>query len=456
MDNSVEKVRNFSRLSEGLIVASGLDPKALICEKHRDFRLMLSPAEHDFVSPADQGGSSGGNTLLIVDDDEGVREALWILFRDTCDVILAEDGRKAIAIASEREIDVAILDIRMPGLSGIAVLSKLKEIDASIEVVMLTAYETLETAREALRLGACDYLSKPFGIDGIREVVQRAQARRAVSREIKNHDRRLRELQREIHDRQLREELARTHAEIYASILHDINGPLTVIRGYIDKLRRDLVAAHRLDVAALAAMRQHVHGIDHQVLHCLDVSRRYLGFLEGRTQADAPVPMNQVLADLQELIEAHPNARRNQLHIHPLAQNVTPIAHVTDLLSILLNLTINALQSSSDSHRVDVKGRVIPRIPDYKDSAHERFLPQPRPTREPVLALSVQDNGPGMAPEVLELIFQPNFTTKGPGRGSGLGLSIVRRLVVQVNGAIHVYSRPGEGTIFTVYLPARF
>jgi two-component system, sensor histidine kinase and response regulator len=332
----------------------------------------MMPAEHDLAPTA----TSVGKTLLIVDDDEGVREALWTLFRDSCQVILAESGAKAIEIAGGRDIDAVILDIRMPGMSGIDVLAKLKEIDACIEVVMLTGYETLETAREALRLGACDYLSKPYSIEGMREVVSRALSRRAVSREIRNHDRRLRELQREIHDRQIREELARTHAEIYASILHDINGPLTVIRGYIDKMRKDLVAAHRLDVSALAALRQHVHGIDHQVLHCLDISRRYLGFLEGRTQPDAPVPIGQIFADLKELMEAHPNARLNQLRITAPAQNITPEIHATDLLSILLNLTINALQSSEDPHRVEVKGRVTPKIPEHHDGANEKSLPQ--------------------------------------------------------------------------------
>jgi two-component system sensor histidine kinase/response regulator len=397
-----------------------------------------------------------GRTLLVVDDDEGVREALWILFRDSCEVILAENGRRAIEIASGREIDAVILDIRMPGMTGIAVLSKLKEIDPATEVIMLTAHETLETARDALRLGACDYLSKPYTIQGMREVVNRALSRRAVSREIRSHDRKLRELQREIHDRQLREELARTHAEIYASILHDINGPLTVIRGLIDKLRHELVAGPRLDATGVTTMRQHVSGIDNQVMHCLDISRRYLGFLEGRTQPEAPVPVNEVFADLRELLEVHPNARVNQLAVEPLAQNITPTVHQTDLLSILLNLTINALQSSAEPHRVEVKGRLVARIPDHENKPSEQFLAQPRPERQPALAITVQDNGPGMSQEVLEMAFQPHFTTKGPGRGFGLGLSIVRRLVAQANGAIHLYSRPGEGTIFTVYLPAKF
>lgn len=397
-----------------------------------------------------------GGALLIVDDDDGVRSALWLLFRDKYQVLLAEGGTKAIEIASGREIDVVICDIRMPNMSGIELLSRLKEIDPGVEVIMLTAYETLDTAREALRLGACDYLSKPHSVPGMREAVEKAMSRRNVTREIQNHDRRLRELQREIHDRQLREELARTHAEIYASILHDINGPLTVIRGYLDQMRHDLVGVNRLDLNALGSLRQNVNGIDHQIIHCLDISRRYLGFLEGRTQADAPVALNQIFTDLKELVQMHPNARQNQLQISPVKLTVTPLIHATDLLSILLNLTINALQSTDQAHRVEVKARLTARIPQHKDGAHERFLPQSHPNDDHALAVTVQDNGPGMTEEVLDRVFQPHFTTKGVGRGYGLGLSIVKRLVSQANGAIHLYSRPGEGTIFTVYLPAKF
>src|SRR5213595_215545 len=174
--------------------------------------MIMTPAATEVNSDT----SKLNGTLLIADDDEGVRSALWLLFRDHYQVLMADNGAKAIEIASGREIDVVICDIRMPAMSGIQLLEKIKEIDSGIEVIMLTAYETLETAREALRLGACDYLGKPHSIEGMREAVERAMSRRLVTLEIRNHDRKLRELQREIHDRQLREELARTHAEIYA------------------------------------------------------------------------------------------------------------------------------------------------------------------------------------------------------------------------------------------------
>ena len=71
------------------------------------------------------------------------------------------------------------------------------------------------------------------------------------------------------------------------------------------------------------------------------------------------------------------------------------------------------------------------------------------------VALRVSDNGPGIPEHLLDRIFEPYFTTKAPGKGTGLGLAIVRRLVLQARGAIHLFSHPGEGTVFTVYVPLR-
>jgi two-component system, cell cycle sensor histidine kinase and response regulator CckA len=72
----------------------------------------------------------------------------------------------------------------------------------------------------------------------------------------------------------------------------------------------------------------------------------------------------------------------------------------------------------------------------------------------PLLMASVHDNGPGIPPEILPKIFQPYFSTKDSRNGTGLGLNIVQRLIKESKGALHVHTRPGEGTTFTLYLPA--
>src|SRR2546423_12036018 len=100
-------------------------------------------------------------TLLIVDDEEGPRQSLRVVFKDDYQLLLAEDGPTAVRLAQENKVDVAVLDIRMGGMSGIEVLERLKFVDHTIEVIMMTAFETNETIRQALRLRACDYINKP-------------------------------------------------------------------------------------------------------------------------------------------------------------------------------------------------------------------------------------------------------------------------------------------------------
>src|SRR6516225_8502130 len=95
--------------------------------------------------------------LLVVDDEDGPRQSMRVIFKDEYDLLMAEDGPTAIKLAQENDIDVAVLDIRMPGMSGIDVLEQLKFVKPDIEAVMMTAYETTDTVRRALQLRAGDY-----------------------------------------------------------------------------------------------------------------------------------------------------------------------------------------------------------------------------------------------------------------------------------------------------------
>src|SRR4030095_6372106 len=132
----------------------------------------------------------------------------------------------AIQLAQNNQIDVAVLDIRMAGMSGIEVLERLKYVDPSIEVVMITAFETTDTMRQALRLRACDYINKPFDLSTIRAAVANAMQRRTLESEIHNNAEKLQQLIGELQNQKISEQMSRTRGEIYASIIHDINAPL--------------------------------------------------------------------------------------------------------------------------------------------------------------------------------------------------------------------------------------
>jgi len=115
--------------------------------------------------------------LLIVDDEEGPRQSLRVIFEDEYDLFMAEDGVTAIKLAQQHDIDVAVLDIRMAGMSGFDVLERLKFLKPDIEAIMMTAFDTNENRPKALRLGACDYIIKPFDLATIRAAVSKAMAR---------------------------------------------------------------------------------------------------------------------------------------------------------------------------------------------------------------------------------------------------------------------------------------
>ena len=119
-------------------------------------------------------------TLLIVDDEDGPRQSLRVIFKDDYEILMASDGPTAIELAQKQKIDVAVLDIRMSGMSGIEVLERIKYVNPAIEVVMMTAFETTDTMRQALRLRACDYINKPFDLSSMRAAVAGAMQRRTI------------------------------------------------------------------------------------------------------------------------------------------------------------------------------------------------------------------------------------------------------------------------------------
>jgi len=104
--------------------------------------------------------------ILVVDDERSMRELMAIVLRrEGYDVLLAENGRSAIDLLQREPVDLLISDIKMPDVSGVEVLRAAKAVDRDILGIMITAFASTETAVEAMRLGACDYLSKPFDVD---------------------------------------------------------------------------------------------------------------------------------------------------------------------------------------------------------------------------------------------------------------------------------------------------
>jgi two-component system, sensor histidine kinase and response regulator len=419
---------------------------------------LTSPPDAAVRLEQPNGAPRRRGTLLIVDDEDGARQSLRVIFKDDYEILMAGDGATAVDLAQKSKIDVAVLDIRMAGMSGIEVLERLKYVNPAIEAVMMTAFETTDTMRQALRLRACDYINKPFDVSTMRAAVATAMQRRTLGNEIHSEAEKFEQLLAELHNQKIEEQMATARGEIYASIIHDINGPLTVISGFVQLMNQRVGNATALEVEDLEFVKDRLKTITRQVTNCIEISRRYLSFLRRQTD-DAPrVGVNQLLADLGQLVRVHASMQNNQFTVRPLPEDIGVRMNGTDVIQVLLNLTVNALQCTSRAHAVDIEGRILPQALDlttFKDTPEDRLLNvESFNNTAPLLALAIRDDGPGIPPETLPKIFQAYFTTKGARQGTGLGLNIVQRLIKEARGVLHVHTKVGEGTRFTVYLPA--
>jgi two-component system response regulator AtoC len=122
--------------------------------------------------------------VLVVDDDPGLRESFRLILDDEYDVVEAPDGDVALETVRTSQVDLILLDIRLPGADGIEVLERIKAFDDGVEVILVTAVKTLRTAVAAMKLGAFDYLTKPFEEDELLALLRRALERRALEREV--------------------------------------------------------------------------------------------------------------------------------------------------------------------------------------------------------------------------------------------------------------------------------
>ena len=116
--------------------------------------------------------------ILVADDEEGIRESLSLILGEEYELAFAEDGQETIAKLTQERFDLVLLDIKMPKLDGLEVMKRLKEQQVFVPVLVLTAYQSVELAKEAVKLGALDYLPKPFEREQILQAIRGVLARR--------------------------------------------------------------------------------------------------------------------------------------------------------------------------------------------------------------------------------------------------------------------------------------
>lgn len=384
---------------------------------------MISPAE-----TARQG------TILVIDDEIGPRESLRILFKHEYTVLCADSVDAGLVLLKEKEPDLVLLDIRMPGKNGIEGLREIRQVDQVVSVVILTGFGALETAQQALRFGATDYLTKPFDVQEMRETVNRYVQRTRLER---RRARMVEEL-RQINDRLVSElntkvELAKV-GENSLEIAHDLRNPLMIVSGYVELLSAELEKSKRLGADKYEQISEYLGVIEQNVKRCVELSRMWQRYGKKEDKHFCIMSVAPVIDEVMLGIAPLASTRNVKIQYEIAACNMVINGIQSQLIRAVHNVVANAIDAVREK-----EGEVwVVCAPSEEGDCVE---------------IRVKDNGCGMPPSVVERIFEPYFTTKGDRDGTGLGLCITKTIVEEHGGKIKVESELNRGTIITIALP---
>lgn len=377
--------------------------------------------------------------ILIVDDETAILEVFRSLFSDEdYRLSLAETGRDAVRIIREDTVDLVIADKNLPDITGLEVLKVAKQVRPVTEVIIITGFASLDTVLTAMELDAFDYMLKPLtNIFDIKKKVRQALEKQEMTLEnqrlLKHLRERTVELERTLAElRAVQTELIQSEklagiGTLAAGVAHEISSPLFGILGLAEAI---------LDEPDLSQIRSWARDIvDYSksireiVLELSSYSRAANN--EGVTTVD----LRKIVEDAVRLVQ---RSRKNDRAT--VEQDVDPaltlLARPIEMQQLFVNLIKNAMEAMEST--ADVRP---PRL----------FI---RSRREgQAVVIEVEDTGPGIPRDQIDMVFDPFFTTKDVGRGTGLGLNIVYRIVTKYKGTIHVTSKEGQGTSFTMRFP---
>jgi signal transduction histidine kinase len=355
-----------------------------------------------------------------------------MLLKPEYNVQTADCVEAGIKLLKEKHPDTIVIDIRMPGMTGIDGLRKIREIDPHLSVIMLTGFGALETAQEALRLGANDYISKPFDACEIREVIGRNVERTRLQRASDNASSEIKELNNRLLKELAQKERLASLGQASAEFVHDLGNPLTIVWGYVQLLAKKLEKAENGGEAENAASIRELNIIEQNVRMCRDLLNMWQSYGSVEGAPHKPISVSAILREVIKSVDGMAAQSGVDLKATVSDDDCTLIGDAVQINRAVQNVILNAVQASAEK-----KGSVT------VDCKQKEFY----------VDIRVADTGYGIDPSQMSKIFDPYFTTKQGKSGTGLGLYITKKVVEDHNGSIKVDSTPGVGTTFTLRLP---
>jgi signal transduction histidine kinase len=370
--------------------------------------------------------------VLVIDDEMGPRESLRMLLKPSYQVHTADSVEKGLKLLSENKPDAIVMDIRMPGTTGIEGLRRIRQIDPHLSVIMLTGFGALETAKEALRLGANDYISKPFDAREMREVISRNVERTRLHRTSESAAGEIKELNNRLLQELAQKERLASLGQASAEFVHDIGNPLTIVWGYVQLLAKKLEESERTDDPNAVSSNKELEIIEQNVRLCRDLLNMWQSYGSVEAAPHKLISISEIVREVVASVGAMAKETAVEVKVDVTDDPCSLPGDAVQITRAIQNVIINAIQASAES-----KGSV------EVNCIRKDFYVDVR----------IADTGHGISPEQAAKIFDPYFTTKQGKSGTGLGLFITKKVVEDHSGSIKVDSTPGVGTTITIRLP---
>ena len=414
-----------------------------------------APSQVEFSQPS-------GERILIVDDEEQVRTLFASSLGEAYRCSTAASANEALDELAVNTFSLVITDMMMPGRNGIELLRETRARYPDTAVIMVSGVDRPQRLRDALHVGASDYLIKPCDIDTLLHSVERALDRRTLQLTARKYKADLERQNAELAVRTA--ELQRLQAQIVqsekmasvgqlvAGIAHELNNPAGFIYGNMDLLK-DRVT----DVGVILAAYDTVP-LPQSLAPLVAAIKARIGYLD-------------LTKDLQSMIA---DCLEGAVRIKDVVQSLRLFSRLDEGeikrvdIHEGIDSTIRLLSRYYSSGRLDLRRQygVLPLVSCYASQLNQVWMnllanaAQAVPDRGTVtiatrqdgdsVEVAISDNGCGVAPDQLSRLFDPFYTTKAVGEGTGLGLSISYGIIERHGGTISVESTVGSGTTFTI------
>ena len=351
--------------------------------------------------------------ILVVDDEMGPRESLKMILHPHYNVHIAERGGQAIELLAKHPVDLVTLDLKMPGFTGINVLEKIKQYDPDIEAIIITGYGSLDTAIEGLRLGAFDYISKPFDVNHILALVRRGLERRSA-----------------------KARLRQVKSDFLSNVSHELRTPLSVVVGFVYLLLNQVVGKLTEEQQKVL---ETVYRNSEELLELIDNVLWLTSLNSGDSGAviekfDAREVVNETVKRYERTL------REKGLHLK-IEMAETGILLVSDrskIERVFHNIFNNAVKFTS-------QGEISVKLYPLVDPSG--------------VQCEVVDTGVGIEKNKIDSIFEPfhqiDNSSQRSFSGLGLGLTVARRMAEIIGGKIEIASEPNVGTRVVMKFPTQ-